>query len=115
MSKSAFFNMIRSGLRQKSRWWKPIAECKKAARRPYKGPNKRMKWEFLCANCGLYHPDKNTVVDHIIPAGQLNSFEDLPEFCRKLFCEIEGLQCLCKACHQLKTNEERKQLKQNNE
>ena len=28
MTEAAFWSMIRSALRQKSRWWKPIAECK---------------------------------------------------------------------------------------
>ena len=28
LSESAFWSFIRSALRQKSRWWKPISECK---------------------------------------------------------------------------------------
>ena len=36
MTEAAFWSMIRSALRQKSRWWKPIAECKKLARRKSK-------------------------------------------------------------------------------
>ena len=28
MTESAFWSFIRSALRQKSRWWKPITECK---------------------------------------------------------------------------------------
>ena len=43
MTESAFWSMIRSALRQKSRWWKPISECKTLARRAYKGKNKRQK------------------------------------------------------------------------
>jgi len=34
MTESAFWSFIRSGLRQKSRWWKPIAECKAKAKPP---------------------------------------------------------------------------------
>ena len=48
MTESAFWSFIRSALRQKSRWWKPITECKMKARRPYKGPNKRQKFEYQC-------------------------------------------------------------------
>jgi 5-methylcytosine-specific restriction endonuclease McrA len=110
MTESAFWSFIRSALRQKSRWWKPIAECKQAARRPYKGPNKRLKYEYQCNVCKNYFPDKQVNVDHVIPAGQLNSYEDLPEFVRKLFCEADNLQVLCKKCHDAKT----KQDKENN-
>ena len=49
MTESAFWSFIRSALRQKSRWWKPITQAKLQARRPYKGPNKRQKFEYLCA------------------------------------------------------------------
>ena len=33
MTESMFWSMLRSALRQKSRWWKPIGECKKLAQR----------------------------------------------------------------------------------
>ncbi len=48
MTESGFWSFIRSGLRQKSRWWKPITECKMKARRAYKGPSKRQKFEYQC-------------------------------------------------------------------
>ena len=43
MTESVFWSFIRSALRQKSRFWKPITECKLQARRLYKGVNKRQK------------------------------------------------------------------------
>lgn len=46
-------------------------------------------------------------MDHIEPVGTLTSFDDLPAFVEKLFCGIEGLQVLCDADHQEKTNSER--------
>ena len=52
-----------------------------------------------CNSCGNYFSDKQVSVDHIIPAGTLTCFEDLPEFTRKLFCEVDGLQVLCDICH----------------
>jgi hypothetical protein len=36
----------------------------------------------------------------------LNEFDDLPGFCERLFCEPDGLQVMCKPCHQCKTNAE---------
>lgn len=108
MTESAFWGMLRSALRQKSRWWKPIEEAKKLARRTYKGPNKRQRWEYQCAECKEWFKDKEVNVDHIIPAGSLKCYEDLAEFVRKLFCEVKDLQVLCTTCHNKKTQDERK-------
>ena len=110
MSESAFWGFIRSALRQKSRWWKPITQCKQSAKRPYKGASKRQKFEYQCNKCKKWFPDKETIVDHIIPAGELNKADDLPGFVERLFCEVEGLQCLCQNCHNEKTKQEKEQL-----
>lgn len=107
MTESAFWGGIRSALRQKSRWWKPKDAAKLLVRRKYSGKNKRQKWEFLCAHCDKWYMDKETEVDHIIPAGSLKSSIDLPGFVERLFCEVEGFQVLCKVCHLKKTQEER--------
>ena len=107
LTESAFWSFIRSGLRQKSRWWKPIAECKAKAKRPYKGPLKRQKFEYLCNQCKNWFPDKKINVDHICPAGSLNSAQDLPDFIERLFCEVDNLQVLCETCHNAKTKSEK--------
>ena len=65
------------------------------------------RYVYVCAHCNKNHMGKDIQVDHIVPAGSLKSFEDLPGFVERLFCEPEQLQVLCKPCHQLKTNEER--------
>lgn len=106
LSESAFWAMIRSALRQKSRWWKPIIICKLKAKRVYKGPKKRQKFEFQCNACKQWFPEKMVNVDHIVPAGQLNSAEDLAGFVERLFCEADGLQVLCEKCHSEKTEKE---------
>jgi len=110
MSEAAFWSMIRSALRQKSRWWKPVTQCKELARRAYKGTNKRQKWEYQCNKCKKWYNAKNINVDHIKPAGSLNCAADLPLFVETLFCEVDNLQVLCKTCHDKKTKLE-KQLK----
>ena len=107
MTESAFWSFIRSALRQKSRWWKPITECKMKARRFYKGVNKRQKFEYLCNDCKHWYPEKKINVDHIIPAGTLKSASDLPAFVEKLFCEQDNLQVLCETCHDKKTKLEK--------
>lgn len=107
MTESAFWSFIRSALRQKSRFWKPITQCKIKSRRPYKGPNKRQKFEYQCNECKQWFPDKKVNVDHITPAGTLKCANDLPGFVERLFCEIDNLQVLCQSCHDSKTKNEK--------
>lgn len=107
MTESAFWSFIRSALRQKSRFWKPILQCKMNARRAYKGPNKRQKYEYLCNSCNKWFQEKKINVDHISPAGSLNCAADLPGFVERLFCEVDNLQVLCESCHDFKTKQEK--------
>jgi len=106
MTESAFWSFIRSALRHKSMYWKPISQCKLEARRLYKGPIKRQKYEYLCASCNKWFPEKKINVDHMVPAGSLSCAADLPGFVERLFCEKEHLQVLCESCHDSKTKSE---------
>ena len=106
MTSSAFWSFIKSALRQKSRWWKPVREVKLAARRPSQSSNTRLKWEFCCAQCHRWLPDKEISVDHKIPVGSLKGSDDLAGVVARLFCEKEGLQCLCDTCHGVKTKQD---------
>ena len=107
LTESAFWSFIRSALRQKSRFWKPITQCKMKARRTYKGPLKRQKFEYQCKECSNWFPDKKINVDHIIPAGTFRCANDLPGFVERLFCEVDNLQVLCETCHNKKTQDEK--------
>lgn len=111
MTESQFWSMIRSALRQKSIFWKPIQECKIAAKRPYTGTNKRRKVEFACNHCNKGFTESEIVVDHIIPAGTLTCPGDLEGFIERLFCEVNGFQVLCLKCHHIKTQNEAKNRK----
>ena len=111
LTESAFWSFIRSTLRQKSRWWKPVSECKQAVRRVYKGPNKRQKYEYQCNHCKKWYAEKNINVDHIIPAGTLTCANDLPGFVERLFCEVDNLQILCTHCHDIKTKQDKIKIK----
>ena len=103
-TESQFWSFIRSTLRNKSRWWVPIIECKKQARRKSENTtNKRLKWEYQCNICKNWFPEKEVSSDHIIPIGSLKSASDLPFFVENLFCEVDKLQCLCSTCHSAKT------------
>jgi hypothetical protein len=105
MTEAAFWSFIRSTLRRKSMYWKPVSACKQAARRKYVGDNKRQKWEYQCAECLGWFSDKLIDVDHINECGTLNK-DTAGEFIERLFCEKEGLQVLCKECHKKKTHGE---------
>jgi hypothetical protein len=88
--------MIRSALRQKSRWWIPISKTKLKARRAYKGPNKIQKWEYQCAHCELWWKDKEVAVDHIVEAGELRSGKDLEGFIEDCFVKKEDFKFFVK-------------------
>lgn len=99
MSSSAFFGFIRSALRNKSRFWKPVNDCRYKNRIPYKGDNKRRKWTYICEECKGHFDSKEVAVHHLVPAGSLLSFEDLPLFVKNLFCDGDKLKLVCSECH----------------
>ena len=111
LTESAFWGFIRSGLRQMSRWWKPIAQCKLNSRRAYKGTKKLQKWEYQCNYCKDWFMDKEVQIDHIVDCGTLTCAQDVAGFIERLFVEVEGFQTLCKPCHQIKTNSVRESKK----
>lgn len=91
------------------RWWSydpRRLDAVEAAKRAYKGTNKRQKWEYLCNICNKYWLRTQIEVDHITACGILKSKADEKVFRQRL---AEGeLQVLCKACHKLKTAAERR-------
>lgn len=98
-TEARYFGFIRSALRAAFRKWAPKHEAKQAAKVAYN--------TYECASCGGWFGTKQVEVDHIVPAGSLRSFEDLPGFTERLLCEVDGFQVLCKECHRVKTNEEK--------
>jgi len=94
-----FWNWIRSTLRRKSMFWKPIANVRNKAKVPYNGPNKRRKFSFICSSCNKAFSAKEVAVHHLIECGSLTCAADLPGFVERLFCEEEGLTLLCNKCH----------------
>lgn len=111
-TESQFWGFIRSGLRYKYNKWGPKYDVLKEARQ--KSRAKRFKWKYRCSSCGRVYPLKSVSVDHIEPCGSLRSFDDLPGFVKRLFCEKGGLQVLCHKCHDKKTKEDRENAKSNN-
>lgn len=99
-TEARYFGFIRSALRAAFMKWGPKHQAKLNAKQGYN--------QYECVYCSEVFTSKEVEVDHIEPAGSLKTFADLPGFVERMFCEAEGFQVLCKDCHQVKTNEERK-------
>jgi hypothetical protein len=99
MSRAVFFGMLRAALRSKSRYWPSFKICRDRNKIPYTGINKRRKWLYVCEECHIPYDIKKVNVHHSESCGKLNSFEDLPGFCERLFCSSEKLTLLCEECH----------------
>lgn len=106
-TEAKFFGFLRSALRSASARYPPKYEALNLVTRPYVGPDKRRKKERQCAHCKQWFPTTQTQADHIIPAGSFSSWEELVPFAQRLFCGIDGFQCLCTQCHDIKTAKER--------
>lgn len=113
-TEARFFAFLRSALRAAWSRWPPKYKVLAEAKRKSESSNKRLKWEFQCNECKAWFPQKQVSVDHMVPAGTLRRFEDLPDFCRNLFVGTESLQVLCDECHSRKSLAERQSTKNNN-
>lgn len=105
-SEAEYWGFIRSHLRQASRRWKPVYDTLAGAKRPSRSNNLRLKWEYLCAGCGGWFPQKAVCIDHIIACGPCGP-GTVETFISRLLCEKDNLQVLCDTCHLAKTKEER--------
>lgn len=111
MTEAQYFGKLRSLLRRGFMWWIPMKQALEAVKRPSQNSlNKRLKFEYQCAECGEWFPRKDIHIDHIYPCGSLNTYEDLARFVQNLTPEDpNAYQILCKdKCHREKTNWERK-------
>jgi hypothetical protein len=108
-TEAKFQSFIKNNLRQATRKWKPIQDAKKAAWL-HRG------W-YLCAECKEEVPtttvnkekrkrENNVIVDHIDPIVPTTGWVSWDHCIDRMFCELDNLQVLCRACHKVKCAEE---------
>ena len=105
-------NFIISALRSASNRYPPKYECLNAAK-VGKKVNKatgRLAEHYKCAGCKKHFVAKEVQVDHIEPVvSPLTGFIDWNTFVARMFCPITNLQVLCKECHKVKSDKEKKE------
>ena len=105
---------IKASLRNVARFAPQINECLNNSIHPYAtGP--RGGKMFQCAKCKGPFPRKEVQVDHtdpVVPIELRTKHMDWNDIIERMFCPVENLKVLCKPCHLIKSNEERKQRKQ---
>lgn len=121
MAKTFHFRSWMIGqIRRCTRRYPPYYIVRNNAKEEYTIPSKQGKpmrrVRFLCAKCGKYFNNKDTVVDHIDPVIDPkvgfpvlpNGEDDWNTYLNRLFCPIENLQVLCKEDHDIKSGKETK-------
>jgi 5-methylcytosine-specific restriction endonuclease McrA len=106
-TEARYTSFIRSALRGAFRRWQPRYDVLADAytRVTKNKTSGRQAKHYRCATCKEEFPQKQMQVDHKEPIGALKSWD---EFIEKLFCEKDNLQAICKPCHLIKTNKEKK-------
>jgi hypothetical protein len=98
-------------LRSASQRWPPKFTALAAAKQGKKiNPSSgRLAEHYKCATCNGSFPAKEIQVDHILPVIDPSmGFITWDDVIKRMFCEKEGYQVVCKPCHQTKTNAEKR-------
>ena len=112
LSDSAFHSFIKSILRKASMRWKPVNAVKVRARVERGFYRCELCKEVVPASAvvtlknGKTKRVKNVAVDHIIPVVPTSGFDSWDNVIDRLFCDEDGLQLLCRTCHEEKCKEE---------
>ena|ERR1700728_2386375 len=109
-TEAKYWGGVRSALRRLFRFnWIPAKLALEKARRVYHGANRNQKWEFQCSRCLGWMVRKDVELDHVVPCGSLRCALDVGPFLQRLHPETpDAYQVICKKCHKVKTQEERK-------
>lgn len=106
-SEAQFWSFVRSGIRSKFQRYPPHFAVLEAAKRPSQSDNKRLKFEYQCAECKHWFPRTKVSDDHIVACGSLKCYADLPGFVERMAVGVAGRQVLCLPCHATKTAQDK--------
>lgn len=97
--------IVRRLRKQWMSYGKKFAAIQKAAVR-IALPDGRLKTFIRCATCRGLFPRDMIDAHHLVPVGQLESNEEsaVEAYKKLMFCKVEGIQPLCKVCHQFQTH-----------
>lgn len=115
-TKGRFDAFIKGLLRAGSNRWQPKFD---ALNKSFVGIKTNVKTgrkakHYTCSHCKNEFPSSEIQVDHIDPVVDPKvGFVDWNEYIRRLFVEEDAYQPLCKPCHVIKSNEEKKIAKEN--
>lgn len=114
-TKAAWLSFIRGGIRRYLWSKNPVKlEFMKERRVMIPNPSKRkgakaQVWGARCEMCNGLFPQKEIEVDHRTGEHSLREASDIQKFVEGIvFVRKEDLAILCKPCHKIKTNAERK-------
>lgn len=107
-TESKFQSFIKSTLRKGTTRWPPKYEVLNAAKRGKRVNDStgRLAEHYECAHCHGVFPAKEVQVDHIESVIPLTGFISWDDVIKRMFCQADGLQVLCKTCHAIKSKEE---------
>lgn len=119
-TEAMYLSWIRGGIRRYLWSKNPVKlEFVKESRVMIQNPNAKLRkgrpkvWGGICEICKKEHILKNMEVDHKTGEHSLKKVEDIQKFVEGIvFVRKEDLAFLCKPCHKIKTNAERKGLTQ---
>lgn len=107
-----FNSFIKSTLRSGSQRWPPKYKALNEAKQGKKinASSGRLAEHYRCAACKGSFPAKEIQVDHITPViDPIIGFVSWDDVVKRMFCEQENFQILCRECHQEKTKLEKQQ------
>ena len=105
-TEAEYWTRVRSALRKAFADWKPAKDAIRAATRPNtrRETHPRRQIEAVCESCHEPFWLEEVQADHVVPCGSLRSADDLAGFLARLTPEnVDAFQCVCKACHNEKT------------
>lgn len=114
-TESKFNSFIKSGLRATSVRWPPRYQALADAF-DHQGINPatgRKAKLYRCKSCNNLFPSAQIEINHIIPVVPVTGFDNWDNVIKRMFCEKEHLEALCKPCHKSLTLAENQQRKEN--